>query len=211
MSKKRYAAPSPVLIPARWSGGAQTPGLIVIHATVGPTKAGSARGVAKFFQTEATPTSAHYVVDEAETFQCVPDHTVAYHCGYNDDSIGIEMCFMPVLSALTNWLTPGRKVKQHVRIPLAQLRPEVGRMIKRAAALGGDLALAYDIPVTFLGVKELHAWDAAGRPAHLGGFTTHALMSAAFKKSTHWDPGAWPRGLFMRLVVAHVAKVQGSK
>jgi hypothetical protein len=25
----------------------------------------------------------------------VGDHTVAFHCGYNQDSIGIEMCDMP--------------------------------------------------------------------------------------------------------------------
>jgi N-acetylmuramoyl-L-alanine amidase CwlA len=64
--------PSPPFIAAKHHGGAQTPRLIVLHSTVGPTKTGSAKGVAEFFAREDDqPTSAHYVVDETTRYQCV--------------------------------------------------------------------------------------------------------------------------------------------
>src|SRR4051812_38454057 len=83
----KIAPPSPRMDPARWKGRPQTPTLIVLHSTVTSTIAGAARAVARFFATEDNATSAHYVVDAAEVIQCVGDHTEAYHCGYNHDSI----------------------------------------------------------------------------------------------------------------------------
>jgi N-acetylmuramoyl-L-alanine amidase CwlA len=182
-----YAAPSPLLIPARWHGGSQTPRSIVMHSTVSPCKPGAARATAEFFAREDNPTSAHYCVDPLEVVQCVPDHTVAYHCGYNQDSIGIEMCEYPAFVVnrvnLARWLTPEHR-----------------RMKRRAAHLVARLCLAYDIPPYFVGVKGL----LAGKH----GVTTHACMSKAFKRSTHWDPGAWPRRQFMRQVRRQIALIK---
>ena len=210
-----YAPPRPPFIPAAHHGGSQRPTLIVMHATVGPTKAGSARAVAKMFAGGARVASAHYTVDELETYQSVGDHTVAYHCGYNPDSIAIEMCFYPLADSLRNWLLPksertGDKltVGHQLILPARWLQPAVRRMFRRAANLVGDLCLAYGIRRRYLGVRAVRAWDAAGRPAELGGITTHAVMSRAFKKSTHWDPGAWPRRLFIHLVRNHVQKIK---
>lgn len=206
-----YAAPSPEQMPSPNHGGHQNPTLIVMHATVGPTKAGAARAVARMFQSTARQASAHYTVDEAETIQSVGDHTIAWHCGYNVDSLAIEMCFYPLADSLRNWLLPARQrtgdrleVGHHTITPMRWLQPTVRRMFRRAANLTGDLCLAYGIRRRFLGVRAVRAWDAAGRPAELGGITTHAVMSRAFKRSTHWDPGAWPRRLFMYRVRAHV-------
>lgn len=201
-----FAPPSPKFIPARHHGGAQTPTLIVVHATVGPTTAGAALGVARMWNGPGSPvSSAHYVTDTATTYQCVGDHTVAYHCGHNDDSLGLEMCFMPLANSLANWLLPksarkGRRDSyQHGKvIPLRWLNPTVSSMMVRNANLQAQLHLAYGIPVRYLGVEEVKAWDAAGRPAHLGGYTTHAVMSEAFHQSTHWDPGTWPQRLYDR-------------
>jgi hypothetical protein len=212
-----YPAPNPTQIPAAHHGGSQRPTLIVMHATVGPTKAGAARAVAEMFRAGARVTSAHYVVDEAATYQCVGDHTVAYHCGYNPDSLAIEMCFYPLADSLRNWLRPksertgDRLEVGHTRLtPMRWLQPTVRRMFRRTATLTGDLCLAYGIRRRYLGVRKVRAWDAAGRPAELGGITTHAVMSRAFKRSTHWDPGAWPRRLFMYRVRAHVRRVKGA-
>lgn len=211
-----YAAPSPPMIAAAHHGGAQTPTLIVMHATVGPTKTGAARAVAEMFRAGARVASAHYVVDEAITYQCVGDHAVAYHCGYNADSLGIEMCFYPLADSLRNWLRPksertGPRLEAgHQSItPMRWLQPTVRRMLRRSANLAGDLCLAYGIRRRYIGVRAVRAWDAAGRPAELGGITTHAVMSRAFKKSTHWDPGAWPRRLFIHRVRVHVRKIKG--
>lgn len=202
-----YPAPSPEFIPSPNCGGSQRPTLLVMHATVGPTKAGAARAVARMFQSPARKASAHYTVDEAEVIQSVGDHTMAWHCGYNHDSIGIEMCFYPLADSLRNWLLPKSEQTGTAHagiIPMRWLQPTVRRMFRRAANLAGDLCLTYGIRRQYLGVKKVLAWDEAGRPAHLGGITTHAVMSKAFKRSTHWDPGAWPRRLFLRRVRTHV-------
>lgn len=210
-----YPPPHPPFIAAKHHGGSQQPTLLVIHATVGPTKAGAARAVAEMFRAGARVSSAHYVVDEASTYQCVGDHTVAYHCGYNDDSLGIEMCFYPLADSLRNWLRPKaertgeRLVVGHQSItPMRWLQPTVRRMFRRTAHLSAELCLAYGIRRRYLGVRAVRAWDAAGRPAELGGITTHAVMTKAFRKSTHWDPGAWPRFLFIRVVRRHYRRLK---
>lgn len=171
--------PHPPFIAARWHGGKQTPRLIVMHSTVGPTKKGSALGVARFFEHHDQPTSAHYVVDEAERYQCVQDHVVAYHCGYNQDSIGVEMCDYPSATSAKRWDNA-----------------EHQRLLVRTARLVAWLCIVYNIRPYYVG--------AIGLKAGIKGVTTHAAMSAAFKKSTHWDPGAWPRRRFMREVRAQI-------
>lgn len=170
-----YPAPSPPFIAARWHGGAQTPKRIVLHSTVSPCKPGQARAVAQFFAREDNKTSAHYCVDPDEVVQCVHDHEVAYHCGYNQDSIGVEMCEYPSLLNLARWLAPSQV-----------------KMRRRTQRLVAQLCLAYDIPAHFLTVDRLLAGE--------NGITTHNNMSKAYKRSTHWDPGVWPRRMFMRAV-----------
>jgi hypothetical protein len=202
---------------ARSFGGPQNPGLIVLHSTVTSTKAGAARNVARFFQTEAQPTSAHYAVDAADVIQCVPDHRIAYHCGYNQDSIGIEMCDMPVLGSMSHWLVPpvkrlgARPLFHGGRItPLRWIEPTHRAMLARTAHLTAELCLAYDIPIRLLDNSELEDWDTRGRRAVDGGIVTHAQMSAVFKKSTHWDPGAWPSGLFLKRATVAAAAIRAA-
>jgi N-acetylmuramoyl-L-alanine amidase CwlA len=176
----KFPAPSPKFIPAKYHGGAQTPKMVVMHSTVGPTKKGSAYNIARYFRLgPSTPSSAHYVVDAATTYQCVGDHTVAYHCGYNQDSIGVEMCDYPTTLDWERW-----KDQDH------------RDMFDRAVKLVASLCLAYGIPPFFVGPIRLR----------LGfkGVTTHNNMSIAFRKSTHWDPGKWPRRKFMRAVRAEM-------
>lgn len=175
-----YSPPAPPVIAAKHHGGKQSPELIVLHSTVGPTRSGSARAVANYFARGTHTASAHYVVDEAETYQCVGDHTVAYHCGWNQDSIGVEMCDNPSPVNLVRWWDAEHR-----------------RMRRRTERLVAQLCLAYNIRPYYVGVRSLVAGEK--------GITTHAAMSKAFKKSTHWDPGAWPRRLFMRRVRRQIA------
>ena len=179
-----YTAPAPPFIAARWHGGAQTPRLIVLHSTVGPTRRGSARNVAEFFARETGKTSAHYVVDAGEVIQSVKDHVVAYHCGYNQDSIGVEMCDDPA---------DGRGIRRwddrdHVQLEI------------RTARLVAELCLAYGIRPYYVGKLQLLAG--------LRGVTTHAVMSNTYHASTHWDPGTWRRYRFMRRVRRQVARIK---
>lgn len=181
----KIAPPSPPFVAARHYGGSQTPRLIVLHSTVSPCKPGGADTIARYFRIGSRVASAHYVVDPVKTVQMVGDHTVAFHCGYNEDSIGIEMCDMPDEDR-TRWDDLNHQA-----------------MERRAALLTARLCLAYGIPVRYVDAKAL----AAGKK----GITTHAEMSKAFHRSTHWDPGAWRRVRFMTRVRARVLwlKVHG--
>jgi N-acetylmuramoyl-L-alanine amidase CwlA len=175
--------PSPPFIAAKHRGGPQTPRLIVMHSTVGPTRKGSAKAIAEYFARGTKVSSAHYVVDEAEKYQCVGDHTVAYHCGYNQDSIGVEMCDYPSATSKARWSDA-----------------EHQRLLVRTARLVARLCIAYGIRPRYVGAIRLRLG--------VKGVTTHAAMTKAFNRSTHWDPGAWPRRRFMREVRRQIANIQ---
>jgi hypothetical protein len=213
----KYPSPDVPWIFARSYGGAQTPALIVMHSTVTGTKAGAARSVARYFATETQPTSAHYVVDAAEIIQCVPDHNEAWHCGYNKNSIGIEMCDMPVLGNMGHWLVPASQrtgprpiFHGHAITPLRWIEPSHRAMLSRAAHLTAQLCLAYDIPIRLLSNSELEDWDRKGKHAADGGIVTHQQMSQVFRQSDHWDPGAWPSQLFLKRVTVAAAAIQAA-
>lgn len=178
-----YAAPTPPMIAARWKGGAQTPRLIVLHSTVSACREGMARAVALYFAREDNKTSAHYCVDPGEVIQCVPDHAVAYHCGYNQDSIGVEMCDYPDAKSKAHW-----DDAEHIRMEI------------RTARLVAELCLAYGIRPYFVPALLLKAG--------VKGITTHAEMTKAFNRSTHWDPGAWRRYRFMRRVRRQIKRIK---
>ncbi|GAA4123203.1 hypothetical protein GCM10022215_29620 [Nocardioides fonticola] len=202
---RAIAPPAPPLIPARWHGGDQTPALSVIHSTVSRCAPGGARATARYFQTVDRPASAHYVRDPDELIQCVGDHTVAYHCGYNEDSLGWEMTDIPGPVPDDK---PGTARWKALRRSWRWARPEQKRML---AGLAEDVArahLAYGIPIRYLDVAGVRRWDARGRRPADGGITTHAVMSAAFKRSTHWDPGWWPRRQFIRLARKAATRIQ---
>lgn len=176
-------------IPAKYKGGDQDPALSVIHSTVGPTKAGSARAIARYGQNPPSSTSWHYAIDAAEVIQSVHDHTVAYHCGYNSDSLGYEMCDNPS-QPVTRWDDADHKA-----------------MLDRTARAVARNHAAYGIPVRFLDDAQLRYWNANGRQAKHGGIVTHAQMSRVFKRSTHWDPGEWPANKFLSLVKKYHAEL----
>lgn len=160
---RKIEPPSPPFIPARWHGGRQVPRLIVMHGTVSPCVPGGARAVARDFATTNTKKSAHYTVDPGEEIQSVGDHTVAYHCGHNQDSIGVELCD-PQAGPSSRW----GDLPHH-------------RMLDRAAHLVAQLCLAYAIPIRRLSVRDL----LDGKHGICG----HVDMSNAFHQSSHTDPG----------------------
>lgn len=159
------APPSPPYIPAKYHGGSQSTIVrIVIHGTVSATERGGARAIAEYFQNPSSETSAHYVVDPGEEFQCVYDHTIAYHDGTNTNSIGVELCD-PVDGPPERW----------------QDRPHQD-MLRRAADLVRQLCDAYQVPKVKLGADQIRAGE--------NGICGHADMRDAFPDSTsHYDPG----------------------
>jgi hypothetical protein len=73
-------------------------------------------------------------------------------------------------------------------------------MLARAARLVAELCLAYNVPVRFIGPAGLRA----GRR----GICEHSDVSAAWRQSSHWDLGNFPRRHFLKLVKAEVAKLK---
>jgi hypothetical protein len=208
----KYAAPNPARISAKHTGRPQVPSLIVIHGSVSPCVPGGARAIGRFFQTGRVVSSAHYGVDPVEVIQYVSDHVEAYHCGYNHNSIGIEMCMYPKPSNdLSDWLIDDKEIEVHGRkvLPLVWLSKNHREMLDRTAKVTAQLCLSYDIEPVFYGRRKLLAWNNRGQQH--GGITTHNLMSKTFHKSVHWDPGAWPRTLFMRRVKKHYNMLKGGK
>lgn len=188
--------------PAHDSGDGNKPILrVVIHSTVSPCEPGGARQIATYFRTPAAGGSAHYVVDPEETIQAAYDSVVCWHAPPNSHTIGIEMCDMPgpvpdEPKGTARW----KALKRSWR----WAKPNQQKMLARTARLTARLCLAYDIPIEFLGVRDLrHAGSMRAR-----GITTHANTSLAYHQSTHWDPGFWPRQQFMLMVKAHAAKLR---
>lgn len=182
-----YPAPNPPYLgPAKFHGDADNKPIhrIVMHSTVGPTKAGSARGVAEYFRRIVTrPSSAHYVVDAAEVVQVVYDSVVAYHAPPNTGSLGIEMCDYPSSINRLRWFGKDHRA-----------------LLRNAARLVAELCMAYDVPAVLLKADDLLA-------GHRG-ITTHAAVRDAWHETDHWDPGSWPARKFIRLVRREIAAIE---
>lgn len=179
-------APSPPYLgpAAHTSSGSNKPiRRIVIHSTVGPTAKGSARNIATYFRSPSSGGSAHYVVDAGEVVQVVYDGVIAWHAPPNQHSLGIEMCDYPSASTAKRWKGADHKA-----------------MLDHTAELTAQLCLAYDVPIRW-------RW-ALGLRAGRRGITSHVNVSKAFRQSTHWDPGKWPRRRFMRLVRRHARRLR---
>lgn len=181
----KVSPPNPKFIGARHHGGSQTPKAIVLHGTVSPDTPGTAVDIANWWHGPTSPvTSAHYIVDPNTVIQCVGDHTVAYHCGYNQNSIGIEMCDEEVGPA-TRWRDKNSEAILH-----------------RTAALVARLCLAYGISASHVTVAGLRI-----RGPH--GIYSHNQSRLAFGYTTHTDPREFPWKYFMGLVKAEVSKLKG--
>lgn len=178
----RYRGPA-----AHTSAGANKPiKRIVIHSTVSPCRVGQADKTADYFRSQKAGGSAHYCVDPGEVVQVVKDSVIAWHAPPNPHSLGVEMCEMPDMHSAKRW--EDREHKQ---------------MFARTARLVAELCLAYDVPPWFVGRARLKLG--------VRGVTTHAEVSAAFKQSSHWDPGAWPRVRFMVEVRRQVRLIKAGK
>lgn len=198
----RFRAPAPRYLgpAAHTTAGDNKPiARIVIHSTVSPCKEGGAEMIARYFRSQGAGGSAHYVVDPAESVQVVYDGVIAWHAPPNDHSIGIEMCDVPGPVPDDSRTSAAFKA---ARQAWRWIKPEQQQMLRNTAELTAQLCLAYDVPVVFLSPRAL----TSGRH----GITTHANVSAAWRQSTHWDPGFWPRRRFMRLVRAEVKRLKAS-
>lgn len=173
------------------------PRAIVLHTTESPERQGAARGVAQnWFARPDAQASAHYVVDAAEVVACVPETLIAWHArGFNQHSIGLEIVGAAGQSA-AGW---GDEYS--------------AATLDLAARLCADIARRWRIPIEARDSAGLiaakRAWDAGQEARELGGITTHAAVSAAFRKSDHGDPGpTFPMPWFLERVRFHAGAAQ---
>lgn len=185
-----YSPPSPPYLgpPNRHSGEGNKPVYrIVLHGTVSPTVRGGAREIARYFRSSAAGGSAHYVVDPGEVVQVAWDSVVAWHAPPNPHSLGVEFCD-PVGGGsgplpLSRWNEPDHRA-----------------MLNLGAHLVAGLCLAYEVPVQLLGPGGLKTGSK--------GICEHSDVSEAFRQSSHWDLGNFPRRDFLNLVRRHAAALR---
>lgn len=153
---------------------------IVLHSTVGPTKPGSARSIARMFNTTSRAASAHYIVDGGEVVQDLYDSYVAYHAPPNSNSLGVEICDNPGPSESRPYSADRWESGDHRKALLL------------TAELVAGLCKAYGIPIRKLSSSDLRA----GKQGICG----HVDISYAWSQTSHWDPGKFPWSDFIRLV-----------
>lgn len=171
---------------------------VCIHSTVSACVPGGARQIARYFQTTDRDASAHYITDPAEIIQGLGDSWVGYAAPPNEHVLHIEMCDIP---GPVPDDPPGSARWKALRRSWRWIKPNQRRMLNLTALLTAQLCLAFDLPITFLTVEQLHD-DAKG-------ITTHANVSKRWRQSTHWDPGWWPRRRFMRSVRRYAREIEG--
>ena len=149
--------------------------VVVIHTMEIRERDGAAEACAAWFASPVSEVSAHYCVDSDTTIQCVREADIAWHArGGNTNSIGIELAGYAGQQA-SDWSDEYSRA-----------------VLERAAELTADVCGRYMIPIRRL--------RASGLVAGRRGITGHADVSAAFRKSDHWDPGpAFPWDRFLRL------------
>lgn len=192
-----YPAPTPRVVggrPAKHSGLGNKPiRRIVIHSAVMPCEPGRAAQLAAWNRDGVGGGSWHYAVGPEVTLQTSFDSYVCWHAPPNSNSIGIEMTDNP-------GPVPGDKrgtaAFKALKRAWRWARKPQREMLKRTARLTAELCLAYDVPVVFR------------KDARKPGITTHAVVSKTFRQSTHWDPGFWPRRVFMNTVRREVRKIR---
>lgn len=152
--------------------------LAVVHSMESPETPSTAENVASWFAGDTAPkASAHWCHDADSSVRCVLDKDVAWHApGASHNGIGHELAGRAAQNR-GDWLDDYSDAV--LRRAAAQIRVDCDR---------------YGIPIRFV--------DAAGLRRGERGITTHAAVSEAFRRSTHWDPGPdFPVDVLLALVL----------
>lgn len=139
--------------------------VIVIHSTEAPEGPQTAENVAAYFAKSSTKASSHLVVDNNSEVRCVEDKDTAWCApGANADGLQLELAGY-ARQTRKDWLDDYSSA-----------------MLQRTAVLVAEWCKKYEIPVVKLTQAELRAGKR--------GLTSHADVTAVYKRSDHTDPGA---------------------
>lgn len=162
--------------------------LIVLHSMESSERPETAENVAAWFGGKDAPrASAHFCVDNNSVVQCVRVQDVAWHApGANHNGIGIEHAGR-AKQTREEWLD------------------DYGlSMLELSARLSAHLCKELNIPPALMNAGMLRGGileDGMRKPAR--GITRHVDVTAAFRKSTHVDPGeGFPLDWYIRRVAA---------
>lgn len=165
-------------VQASMVGGRQKPSLIVLRNSMTSSTEGSALAIAMFWHQSNAPESCHYVIDEAKTYQCVPDQVVSLPSGYGPPgSIVINLCGEPENGQLV-W-----EDADHIKI------------VEQAAKLVADLIVRHRIRPRLVDALQEHEWytGVSWKKKSRGGI----LLDVQ---------GDWPRRQFLADVQQQVSK-----
>jgi N-acetyl-anhydromuramyl-L-alanine amidase AmpD len=152
--------------------------VVVVHTMEMDEKGDTAESCAHYFSQSSAQVSAHYCVDSDSVVQCVKEDDVAWHApGANHNGIGVEHAGRAAQTG-RDWSDPYST-----------------SMLALSAQLVGGICSRHKIPVVWLQPADL----VAGKR----GITSHANVSKAFKRGSHWDPGdAFPIERYLATVRA---------
>lgn len=170
-------------VTARWfhKGRISPIRLIVVHSMEWTETTTTAEDCARMFATMNRQASAHVCVDSNSAVRCVADKDTAWAApGANADGLQMELAGF-ARQKRDDWLD------------------NYGQdLLAQAAAVAAGWCRLHKIPVKLLSRAELKA----GKK----GFTSHADVSAVYKRSDHTDPGSgFPWDVFLNLVREHLA------
>lgn len=196
-----YPAPSPPVVgdgvPNVHSGDNNHPiELVIIHSAVMACEPGAAEALGRMNQTSTTG-SWHYSTDPQDVRQCSFDRFVCWGDGVNLHRLHIEMADWP--APLPDGPRPKRwwaNLKRSWRWATKAHR----LMLRNTARLTAEALLANGLPTRYVSAR-------GQRKGHRG-WSTHAASTKAFRMSTHWDPGLWPRRRFGRLVDKYADEIR---
>ena len=161
------------------TGGRRTVDVVVIHTMEMDEKGDTAESCSQWFKNPRSQVSAHYCVDVDSVVQCVKEEDVAWHApGANHNGIGVEHAGRAAQT--------GRDWSDDYST----------KMLAVSAELVGGVCARYGIPAVWLQPADL----LAGKR----GITSHANVSKAFKRGSHWDPGdSFPVASYLAAVAGH--------
>lgn len=138
--------------------------VVVIHTMEMDEKGDTAESCALWFKNPNSQVSAHYCVDVDSVVQCVKEEDIAWHApGANHNGIGVEHAGRAAQT--------GRDWSDDYST----------KMLANSSELVAGVCARHGIPVVWLQATDL----VAGKR----GITSHANVSKAFKRGSHWDPG----------------------